>query len=139
LNIVSTRAGSLRGEPHLVLGEEPLDGVSSHGLDVLQARPVLYEVVRPEACSALGALGGVLPEVGDVARGLEHDLGVDDGGLYLQDVLLAGEVAAPGVLYVTLELGAQVAVGVVAALASVDLVAGPVEASPLGDLVHGLW
>jgi len=90
-------------------------------------------VVGAEAVPALGALDGVLLEVVEVAGGLEDPGGVDDGGLELEEALAADEVLAPGVLDVSPELGAEVAVGDEAAEAAVDLVAGPVEAAALRD------
>jgi len=93
-----------------VLSEEAGDGVSAQCLDVLEGGFVFDEVVGSVVAVALGALGGVFLEVGDVAAGLEDDLGVDDGGVDLEDVLAAGEVAAPLGFDVAFEFGAEVAV-----------------------------
>ena len=90
-------------------------------------------MIGSEAASAAGALDGVLLEVVEVAGGLEDPGGVDDGGLELEEALVADEVLAPCVLDVAPELGAEVAVGDEAAEAAVDLVAGPVEAAALRD------
>ncbi len=90
----------------LVLPEEAGDGFAAHGFDVLEVCLVFDEVVCSEAVVALGAFCGVFFEVGDVAAGFEYGFGVDDGGVYLEDVLVAGEVAAPLGGDVAFEFGA---------------------------------
>ncbi len=64
--------------------------------------------------------------------------GVDEGGLYLDDVLVVGEVGAPLGFDVAFEFGAGVALCDEACFASVDLEAGPVESSAFGESDDGV-
>ena len=100
-------------------------------------------MVGPEAPAAQGALRAVLLEALQVPRRHEDTLWVDDGVVQLQETLPAHEVLLPEGLDVTLQLGAQVPVGDVAAHAAVYLEAGPEEAPPLRylryDVVPCLW